>query len=293
VRGADGPDGAYCNVALVSSGAGYGRSRKAQESSQVASQAAELFRYRSLVTNLVAKDLKVRYKSSVLGFFWSLLHPLLMMLVFTFVFTKLLGETIPDFPVFVLIGLLAWNWTAASVSGGTTSLISNSSLINKVYFPRMLLPISVVASNGANYVLALPIIFLFMGIYGLNFTAWILYLPVIVLVQATFLVGLVLILASLHIYFRDTIVLVEVGLTAWFFLTPIFYRVEDVVPDLVSWMYWLNPMASIIAELHTILYYGGVPDPLFMARTFATALALLAIGYVMFTRVSRHLGEHL
>jgi lipopolysaccharide transport system permease protein len=257
-------------------------------------QAAELVRYRSLVTNLVAKDLKVRYKASVLGFFWSLLNPLLMMLVFTFVFTQLLGDQVPNFPVFVLIGLLSWNWTAASIGVGHKSLIDNAPLINKVYFPRMLLPISVVASNMANYLLAFPVIFLFMAIYQLSFTGWLLYLPVIILVQATFLIGITLMLAAIHIYFRDTTVLVDVGLTAWFFMTPIFYRVEDVVdPTLIEWMYWLNPMASIIAELHTILYYGGVPDPLFMARTFATALAFLVVGYILFSRVSRHLGEHL
>jgi lipopolysaccharide transport system permease protein len=259
----------------------------------VVAQAVELVRYRSLVTNLVAKDLKVRYKSSVLGFFWSLLNPLLMMLVFTFVFTQLLDVTIEHFPVFVLIGLLSWNWTAASVGEGTTALIDNASLINKVYFPRMLLPISVVASNMANYLLAFPVIFLAMAVSGMSFTPWLLYLPVIVFVQATFLVGLVLILAAIHVYFRDTTVLVNVGLTAWFFMTPIFFRVEDVRPDLVSWWYWLNPMASIIAELHTILYHGGVPDPLFMARTFATALVLLLFGFFLFGRVSRHLGEHL
>lgn len=257
-------------------------------------QAIELVRYRSLVTNLVAKDLKVRYKSSALGFFWSLLNPLLMMLVFTFVFTQLLvGVTIEHFPVFVLIGLLAWNWTAASVGEGTTALIDNASLINKVYFPRMLLPISVVASNMANYLLAFPVLFLAMVVTRMEFTPWLLYLPVVFFVQATFLTGLVLILSAIHIYFRDTTVLVNVGLTAWFFMTPIFYRVEDVRPDLVSWWYWLNPMASIIAELHTILYHGGVPDPLFMARTFATALALLVLGVFLFGRVSRHLGEHL
>ncbi|RIK45964.1 MAG: ABC transporter permease [Chloroflexi bacterium] len=259
----------------------------------VVQQTGELIRYRSLVTNLVAKDLKVRYKNSILGFVWSLLNPLLMMLVFTFVFTQLLGETIDHFPVFVLIGLLAWNWTAASVSRGTTALIDNAPLINKVYFPRVVLPVSVVLSNGINYLLSFPVIFLFMALYRMDFTPWLVYLPVIIAVQATFLTGLVLILAALYVNFRDTIVLVEVGLTAWFFMTPIFYRVEDVVPDLVSWMYWLNPMASIVAELHTVLYYGGVPDPLFMARAFVTALLLVVIGWAMFMRVSRHLGEHL
>ncbi len=257
------------------------------------SQAAELIRYRSLVTNLVAKDLKVRYKSSVLGFFWSLLNPLLMMLVFTFVFTQLLDQTIPHFSVFVLIGLLSWNWTATSLSAGTTSLIDNASLINKVYFPRVLLPVSIVASNMANFLLAIPVILAFMAIERMSFSPWLVYLPVIVLVQATFLTACVLILSAMHVYFRDTTQLVGVGLSAWFFMTPIFYRVEDVAPDYVSWMYWVNPMASIIAELHTILYYAGVPDPLFMARTFVTSLVLLVIGWVMFRRMSHHLGEHL
>ncbi|MEI2618195.1 MAG: ABC transporter permease [Thermomicrobiales bacterium] len=257
------------------------------------SQTAEIIRYRSLIGNLVAKDLKVRYKSSMLGFFWSLLNPLLMMMVFTFVFTKLLGETIPHFPVFVLIGLLSWNWTSTSIAAGTTSLVDNASLINKVYFPRILLPISVVASNMANYILALPVILVAMLVAGMDFTPWILYVPVIILVQMTFLIGAVLILSAVHIYFRDTTVLVEVGLLAWFFMTPIFYSVEDVAPNYVSLMYRVNPMASIIAELHTVLYYGGVPDPFFMARTFVTALVMVVVGYLLFNRVSRQLGERL
>lgn len=256
-------------------------------------QAAEIIQYRSLISNLVAKDLKVRYKNSVLGFLWSLLNPLLLTLVFTIVFTRILGMQIEHFPVFVMSGLLAWNWTSASVAEGTKALTDNASLINKVYFPRMLLPASVVFSNMAHYVLALPVIFVFMAVEQVAFTPWILYLPVIVVTQATFLIALTLILASLHVYFRDTIVLVNVGLTAWFFMTPIFYRAEDVVPDLEQWMYWLNPMASIIAEIHTILYYGGIPDPLFMGRTLMTSLILLGIGILLFNRVNRHLGEYL
>lgn len=258
-------------------------------------QAAELIQYRSLVANLVTKDLKVRYKNSVLGYFWSLLNPLLMMLVFTFVFTQLIGigDTIPNFPVFVLTGLLSWNWTANSVIAGTRAITDNAPIINKVYFPRMLLPVSVVVSNMIHYLLALPVLFVFMFAFGVGFSPWILYLPVIIFVQMIFLVALVLILSAMHVYFRDTIVLVEVGVTAWFFMTPIFYRVEDVVPDLVQWMYWFNPMASIIAELHTVLYHGSVPDPLFMARTLATSLVLLAIGWTLFNRVSKHIGEHL
>lgn len=258
------------------------------------SQAVEVIHYHSLIRNLVAKDLKVRYKNSALGFLWSLLNPLLMMVVFTFVFTQILNQHIPDFPVFVLIGLLPWNWTATAVSAGTTVLVDNAALINKVYFPRLLLPLSVVLSTMANYVLSLPALFLFMAIFGRPFTPWLVTIPFVVLIQAIFLTAIALVLAPLNVYFRDTIVLVEVGLTAWFFMTPVFYPVESVVsPQLAAWMYRLNPMAAIIEEYRVIMYHGAVPDPLFTARAGATAVLLLIIGYFIFTRLSRNLGEHL
>lgn len=259
----------------------------------MASQAVEVFRYRSLIRNLVAKDLKVRYKNSALGFVWSLLNPLLMMLVFTFVFTQLLNQQIEDFPVFVLTALLPWQWASTSIAAGTVSLVENAPLITKVYFPRLLLPLSIVFSTMTNFLLALPALFLLMVVFEREFTPWVLYIPVIVAVQAVFLAAVVLILSALHVYFRDTIVLVEVGLTAWFFLTPILYPIEAVVPDLAAWMYRVNPMAAIVAEYRTILYWGGVPDPLFMARTGLTALLLLVLAYFVFTRLSRNLGEHL
>ena len=257
------------------------------------SQAVEAFQYRSLVRNLVAKDLKVRYKNSALGFVWSLLNPLLMMVVFTFVFTQLLNQQIADFPVFVLTALLPWQWTQTALSIGTPTLVENAPLIGKVYFPRLLLPVSVVLSSMMNFVLALPALFGIMAIFGRPFTPWLLYIPVIVAVQAIFLTAVLLILSPLHVYFRDTIVLVEVGLTAWFFVTPIFYPIESVAPQWAAWVYRVNPMAAIVAEYRTILYHGGVPDPLFMARTGATALLLLGFGYLIFTRLNRQLGEHL
>jgi lipopolysaccharide transport system permease protein len=257
------------------------------------SPAFEIVRYRSLLRNLVAKDLKVRYKNSALGFVWSLLNPLLLMLVFTFVFTQLLDQQIPDFPVFVLTALLPWTWTASAVAIGTGSLVDNAPLINKVYFPRYLLPVSVVLSTGMNFVLGLPALFFLMVVFNRPFTQWMLYIPIIILVQAIFLMALVLFLAPLHVHLRDTMVVVDVGLTAWFFLTPILYSIEMVVPDLAAWMYRINPMAAIVAEYRTILYDGGVPDPLFMGRTGATALVMLILAYVFFKRLNRNIGEHL
>jgi lipopolysaccharide transport system permease protein len=260
----------------------------------VVARAQELIAYRSLIRNLVTKDLKVRYKNSFLGFLWSLLNPLLMMVIYTFVFTTLLKQPIEKFQVFVLAGLLPWNWCARSLSLCTTSLIDNSTIINKVYFPRVLLPVSAVASEAVNFLLALPAMFLLIVIFQVPIKPWIAYLPVLFVIQGIFLVGLGLILAGLNVLFRDTGVILEVALMAWFFLTPIFYDAKILVPMQADWMFRLNPMASIIERYRQILYWPeGRPDFLFDLRTAATCLVILAIGYVFFTSLNRRLGEHL
>lgn len=258
----------------------------------------ELVSYRSLVRNLVTKDLKVRYKNSFLGFLWSLLNPLLMMTIYTVVFTKILPSSIQNFQVFILAALLPWNWCARSLSLCATSLVDNSTIINKVYFPRVLLPVSAVMSEAINFLLALPALFLLMALFGVPFTGWIAYLPILMLIEGTLLIGLGLILAALNVLFRDTGIILEVFLTAWFFLTPIFYWSGQLPADVARWMNWLNPMASIIEQYRQILYWQGTivagrVDPLFSLRTATTALVLLLVGYWFFMRVNRRLGEHL
>lgn len=259
----------------------------------VIARAQELVSYRSLVRNLVTKDLKVRYKHSFLGFVWSLLNPLLMMVIYTFVFKTLLKSQKPHFEVFILVALLPWNWCARSLSLAATSLIDNAAIINKVYFPRVLLPVSVVASEAVNFLLALPALFILMWYFGVPFTPWLAYLPVLMAIEFLLLTGLGLFLASLNVVFRDTGQILEVLLLAWFFLTPVFYDLTDLVPRWASWMYRLNPMAAIIGEYRTIIYTQRVPYVPGDLRTLATALVALAIGYAFFTTMNRRLGEHL
>lgn len=259
-------------------------------------RAQELFTYRSLVRNLVLKDLKVRYKHSILGFLWSLLNPFLMMIVYTIVFTKLLQQPIENFAVFVFVALLPWNWCARSLAGCATSLIDNATIINKVYFPRVLLPISVVASEAINFVLALPVLFLLMAWFRVPITPWIAYIPVLFVMQAMLLLGLGMLVAGLNVIFRDTGVILDVVILAWFFLTPIFYDIRYLVelnPERAAWMRRLNPMASIIEEYRTILYSQAQPDLLFGLRTGATCFAIFVIGFVFFSSINRRLGEHL
>jgi lipopolysaccharide transport system permease protein len=254
----------------------------------------ELVSYRELIRNLVARDLKVRYRNSILGFLWCLVNPLLMMGVFTFVFTILMRNTsIPDYPVFILVGILAWNFHQIATMGAIASIVGNSNLIMKVYFPREVLPISAVLSNAVNFALALIALFAMIAAFRIHLSYTLVFLPLILLVQITFDIGVALILSSLTVFFRDIEIIMETLLTAWFFLTPIIYRMQDLFPAYSRLMYIANPMASIVESYRDVLYAGGMPGLDFLGRTFVTSLVILAVGYWLFRRTARHFGEEL
>ncbi|MGE5620768.1 MAG: ABC transporter permease [Sphingomonadaceae bacterium] len=265
----------------------------------IAKPAAHLFAYRDLFANLVVRDLKVRYKKSALGFVWSLLNPLLMMVVFTIVFTILTVPTIENFPVFVLTGLVAWNFFANSITGAAFTVVGNSTLINKVYFPRELLPASLVASNLVNFLLTLVVLFGFILAYRIELTPMALLLPAIVAIQLMLTLGIALTVACVNVFYRDVSVLLEVGVTAWFFLTPIFYQLER-IPQSISflgidvwrWVYMLNPMAAIITDYRYILLYG-LPPIRHTAFALAEAAIALAVGYWLFRTLSPRFSEEL
>ena len=256
-------------------------------------QVAEAVRYRELVRNLVARDLKVRYRNSILGFLWCLLNPLMMMGVFTFVFTVLMKSGIANYPVFVLIGILAWNFNQTAVMGAVTSVVSNAALVMKVYFPREVLPISAVLSNAVNFALALIALFAMIFAFRIQLSASVLLLPAIILVQITFATALALFLAALTVFFRDVEIIMETVMLAWFFLTPVIYRMQDLFPAYSRLMYIANPMASIIEAYRDVLYRGGMPGLDFLGRTFVESLLLLVAGYLFFRVCARRFGEEL
>lgn len=254
----------------------------------------ELFRYRELIRLMVARDLKVRYRNSVLGFIWCLLNPLLMTAVFTFVFSILMGnKTIKDYPVFLLVGILAWNFHQVATMQAVGSIVANSGLVMKVYFPREVLPISVVFSNAVNFVLALIALFALIFAYHIPLSMSLLLLPIILIVQLVFASGIALILAAVTVFYRDVEIIMETILLAWFFLTPIFYRMQDVFPAYTRLMYILNPMASIIAAYRNVLYSGGMPAMDFLGRTFLTSVVILIVGYIFFQRTTTRFAEEL
>nr|MBC7244962.1 ABC transporter permease [Chloroflexota bacterium] len=262
---------------------------------------AGLVRYRELVKNLVVRDLKARYKNSVLGFLWSLLNPLFTMLVFTVVFTFMMpNNQISKFPVFLLCALLPWNFFQAALTGCTNSIVDNAALVKKVYFPRETLPLSTVLSNFINFLLALTVLFAMLWAFRIPLTKQVLWLPVIMVIQLAFTLGLGLILATINVFYRDTGLILGVILQAWFFLTPVIYPI-DILPtqrfilglnlNVHRLTYILNPMASIISSYRVVLYHGAPPALDFMLRTLVTALAVLAFGYAIFSHYSGTFGE--
>jgi lipopolysaccharide transport system permease protein len=263
---------------------------------------AELFQYRELVKNLVIRDLKVRYRNSVLGILWSLLNPLLMTLVFTVVFTLMLpaDRNIPAYPVFFMCGFLPWSFFASSITGATGSIVNNAPLIKKVYFPREILPLSLVLSNLANFLLSLVVLFAIIFVFRVGLTPAVLMLPLVILAEVMFILGLAFILATANVFFRDTQHILEVVILAWFFLTPVFYPITvlpnnahilGITVNIQLWVRRLNPMASLIASYRDVLYWGRPTGLDFFLRTLATCLVVLVIGYLVLCHFSSVFGE--
>lgn len=272
-----------------------------------------LWGYREMIRNLVGRDLKARYKSSLLGYLWSLLNPLMTMVIFWVVFSVLLRNNIPQFPVFLIVGLLPWQYAVASVSGGMRAVLDNANLVKKVYFPRAILPITTVISNLVNYLLALPVMFVVM--WGVQWVAtgrivvsWTFaYLPLIILIQTIFLIGVSLLLSTVAVFFRDTTHIVDIFLQLWIFITPVFFSLDIVTGGnllAAKAVRWINPMASLVDFYRDILYGRGIPGELVprppslpaldgVFRTLLTALVLLAIGAYVFARNSHRFGEEL
>ncbi len=259
--------------------------------------------YRELIMNLTVRDLKARYKNSILGIGWSLFNPLLMMLVFTLVYAVMLGQSNRhDYPAFILAGLLPWNFFSAAIMGSTSSIVGNAHLIKKVYFPREVLPISILFSNLVNFLIAIPVYVVLAALLGNQLTGWVVWLPVIVIVQMIFALGVSFVLSAVNAFYRDVQQIMDVVILAWFFLTPVIWDVNSLpVTKVVLGIdlpiqrldYILNPMASIIAAYRDILYYGRPIGPDFFLRTAVTALIVLLIGFAIFHRLSGRFAEEI
>lgn len=221
-------------------------------------RAAELVRRREIIGNLTGKELKVKYKSTVLGVAWSMLNPLLYLVVFYIVFEVLLGGAIPDFAVFLLSGLLGYTLFSTALQTATTSVVDNASLVTKVAFPREILPLSAIGAALVNFVYQFAVLVLFMVVIGYGFTGWdLLLVPAALAVLLLFTTAVSMGTAAINVRYRDTRHLVELSLLAWFWITPVVYApslVLDRLEGLARTLYLANPLAAVTMAFQRALY---------------------------------------
>jgi len=236
------------------------------------------------------KDFKVRYRNMSLGIFWSLVNPLIMMGVLTFVFTFVFTHDRPNYSLFLLIGLLPFNFFSLAWSTGTESVVMNGALIKRVPFQRELIPISVVLGNALHYLLQIALLLIVVGIVrGVSFQ-W-LWLPVIVTLQVAFVCGVSLITSALNVYYRDMQYLVQAINMVLFWIIPIFYGFDQ-VDSSIAWLYEINPVAAVILITRRVLLYQIDPGTALIKMAAVTIFTLWA-GYVVFIRMEKDFSDYL
>ncbi|MBP1919674.1 ABC transporter permease [Youngiibacter multivorans] len=252
----------------------------------------EITVYKELLFNLTSKELKLKYKNSALGFFWSFLNPLLMLTVYTFAFKFIMKVQIENYSLVLLAGLLPWNFFNASVQGSTMSLVSNSQLIKKVYFPREIIPLSLIMSNFVNFLMTMIVLFAAMMLFGVPLGINILMLPVVLILLVMFTTGLSLMLSVLNVYYRDISHFVEILFMAWIYLTPVIYSFS-MIPEKYRVFLMLNPMTLVVELIRDTTIRNVFPDLKFLVALLVVASITLAVGQRVFTKLERDIAERI
>ena len=257
---------------------------------------AQLIRYRGLIQSLVARELKARYRGSVLGFFWSFVNPLLLLLIYSFIFTTIMPnrvEGVQPYALFMFCGILPWNWFSASLTEAAGSLIAGGNLIKKVPFPAEVLPIVSVLANMVHFFLGLPILVAFLVIYRHPPDAWdLVWFPVAVLVELIFTLALALMVAALTVHFRDIRDILANLLMFWFFATPIIYPWFQPGLERYRALFNVNPFTHLAVSYQEILFFNGpIGHWKWLLGLGAGSLGLFLAGYWVFDRLRDSFAE--
>jgi ABC-2 type transport system permease protein len=240
-------------------------------------------RYRELIWALALKELKIRYKRSVLGFLWALLNPLLLMIVLTVVFSNILGSHTPHYAIFLLSVLLPWTFFSQSLAYAAESIVGNADLIKKVRIAKSVFPLAAVASNMINLFLSLIPLILIILVMGHPFHLTWLFLPIPLLALTLFTTGATFFFAAANVYYRDVAHILQVVLQVWFYVTPILYSI-DIFPAHYRWLFRLNPLIFVLNGFRLSVYYGMLPTAQSVVASFACGLVALVIGFEVFRR---------
>ncbi|MFK4170241.1 ABC transporter permease [Paenibacillus lautus] len=251
-----------------------------------------IINYRDLLKNLTSNELKLKYKNSVLGLLWSYIYPIMMIVIYTFAFKVILRMTIENFALFVFVGLIPWNFVQSSISQSTNSIINNQSLVKKIYFPRAIIPISIVNANFLTLLISHLILFGAMYFYDVPIKLSILILPILWIILYFIVTGLSLLLSSITVKYRDISHIVDVIFMAWFYLTPVIYSLS-MVPDPYNSIIQLNPITNLIELFRTVLLDGEFPAVDEMLKTGLYSILLFIAGLFIFYKREKNFGEEL
>ncbi len=252
----------------------------------------DLYKYRALIWTLVIKELKLRYRGSILGFFWSFLNPLLLMAVYALVFSVYMRIQMEHYPVFMFCGLLPWIWFSASLLEGVNSIVGRGDLITKAFFPPQILPMVTLLSNLINFLLSLPILFIFLWASHLVPEWPLVVLPLILIAQLLFTLGLVLALSALNVHFRDLTHILGNLLTLWFFVCPIIYPLKQ-IPERFRFLVNFNPMALMTLMYQDIFFYGRFPNFRVLGWLLILGVVTIVIGNAIFNTYRESFAEEI
>lgn len=260
---------------------------------KIAAKIKEIILYREMIYSLVRRDLKGRYKGSVLGFFWTFLNPLLQLMVYTLVFSVIMRNDIEKYYMFLFVALVPWMFFSAALNTGSNCILGQADMVNKIYFPREILPIANVTSGFVNMILSFFVVIIVILISGFGFNLYaLLYLPIVMLIEFVLTLGLVFLVSSVTVYLRDLSYILGIVTMAWQFLTPIMYS-SEMVPNELLPIFKLNPMTSITEAYRTILYYKIVPEAGALCQAFLYGVFFLILGYFIFNKLEKGFAEEL
>ena len=252
-----------------------------------------MWNYRELLWNLAHREINQRYKQTILGYAWVILVPLVQLVVLNFLFSIVLripSQGVP-FIIFLAVALLPWNLFANSLSSSVNSLVSNSSLITKIYFPREILVYSTILAKTVDFLFSCIVLVIFFLVYKTILTPTLLWVPLIFVIQIIFTAGLSLILAALNLFYRDIQYLLNLVVMLWMYLTPVMYPVE-IVPEKYRFIFSLNPMSVIINAYRQTILGGGQPNYSSLAIAFVMSIAVFAVGFYLFKKMEGEFADY-
>ena len=251
-----------------------------------------IYNYRELLKSNVKKEIRGRYKNSILGVLWSFLNPLLQLAVYSIIFGALLAGSDNTYHIYICVALIPWTYFTTAISQSSFTVIGNADIIKKVYFPREILPISVVTSGAVNFIISTLIILAFVLVAGMGISKYIILYPLILLIQYILLLGIGFIVSSITVYVRDLEHIIGIVLMAAFYGTPIVYKLEQ-LPQNLQILMQLNPMTHLINAYRDIFYYQQLPDMKALSILLVLSIGLTIIGYFIFKQLQKGFVEQL